>query len=427
MPPRSLSSPEANDVASHGAPSPATSPLVSVVVPFANDAAHLPRTLANLAQLDYPSLEFIFVNDAATDTSPKVVQHWISSLPESSIKRASNAASSHNWSARMRVSSAGTESDSVAGSTTPPPRVGVALAREHGVSLARGEWVWFCDSDDTFSPQIVSEMISASGNVDMVTCRAIHIEPNGRERLMEGFAEPTVLGHEQLFMAIAGGQVRGYLWNKLFRRSVLDAAVADIAAAHGSPRLSSQSDFMLVSAVAEHAGAAADTRMAARCIPSVGYHYRERAASISTGADLKIANTALCADYFGDKLSQAMQQSGAPPELRRRAGEYFRTWFYRVPCFTTPTHQRWDKQRRKGVQQSISQELTWTGLSHVARGVPELQLPAMPRIAIHGAVQSILGPLGLYNLGYALLRKGIAAVQKVRQFVEKIRGKGSRS
>lgn len=384
--------------------------LVSVIIPFADDAAHLPRTLACLSRLDYPELEFIFINDASNDGSVGLIEDWIAAETRADTIRAEQANASptrRNWNARCTRAS--------------ECRVGVALAREHGVAQARGEWVWFCDSDDTFTPHIVSDMVAActdtASYTDLVICRAVHIEPGGRHRLMEGFDSPTQLNRSELFTAIAGGRVRGYLWNKLFRKSVLVAAIQQIAcqqiasqqpddhrSARQQPaRLSSQSDFLLVVAAAEHVNTAV-------CIPTVGYYYCERTASISTGSDLKIANTATCANYFVGKLIAALDSS----RQAKGASEYFRTWFYRVPCFTTPTHQQWHSERKARVQQAIRKELSWSGLFLLARGVPELDLPAMPRVAVHGVAQKILGPIGLYDASYALLRRIISGAATTR-------------
>lgn len=56
----------------------------SVVIPFRNEEKYLPALLSSFAQLNYPAnlLEFIFIDDASTDSSATIVNKWRLSHPE---------------------------------------------------------------------------------------------------------------------------------------------------------------------------------------------------------------------------------------------------------------------------------------------------------------------------------------------------------
>ncbi|MEO0586406.1 MAG: glycosyltransferase, partial [Planctomycetota bacterium] len=47
-------------------------PAVVIVVPGRNEAEHLPTSLAELCEQDYPDLLVIFVDDASTDATPAI-------------------------------------------------------------------------------------------------------------------------------------------------------------------------------------------------------------------------------------------------------------------------------------------------------------------------------------------------------------------
>ncbi len=59
----------------------------TVIVPFRNESKNLPRLLASLAAIDYPSnnWELILVNDASTDNSLEVIDQCLRSYHISNV------------------------------------------------------------------------------------------------------------------------------------------------------------------------------------------------------------------------------------------------------------------------------------------------------------------------------------------------------
>ena len=91
-------------------------PLVSVVIPTFNNAALLPGTLDGAKRQTFGNLEVIVVDDGSTDDTGDVVSHC---YPEIVYCHQSNH--------------------------------GQAAARNKGASLARGDYVAFCDHDDVWN------------------------------------------------------------------------------------------------------------------------------------------------------------------------------------------------------------------------------------------------------------------------------------
>lgn len=337
-------------------------PQVSVVMPFADAADHLPRALAGLAALRYPTLEFILVDDGSADGSAELAAEWAAGRDDATV-------------------------------LTMPTHGGVAAARDAGVAAADGDYVWFCDADDEWDPQIVARLVEA-GPADLVCCRAVRHEAGGRVQVMEGVVRDARLDSADLAAALLSGLVRGYLWNKLIRRDVLVAAIADAA---GRDRLSSQDDFLLMLDVARHARSAV-------LIPFIGYRYLERAGSISTGSALRLANTAACADAALRELPLRLHVG--PPRGVAVTAEGFRTWFHLVPCLATPVHQRWPASEVERVHLELLPQLTMRGLVDAWR-------MGHPRVAVHGLALKVLGPIGAYPVVYRMLRAGIDGLAAV--------------
>lgn len=91
---------------------------VSVVIPVRNGAAYLAEAVTSVRAQTHPVLEIIIVDDGSTDDTPAVI-----AALEGDIR-----------SVRQATGGAG-------------------AARNHGASLARGDWLAFLDADDLWAPR----------------------------------------------------------------------------------------------------------------------------------------------------------------------------------------------------------------------------------------------------------------------------------
>lgn len=94
-------------------------PLVSVVMPVYNDEDLIRRAVQSVLFQTYANLELIVVNDGSTDKTMEILQNMDD--PRIRIVQQTNQ--------------------------------GVAIARNHGVGVARGELIAFLDSDDLWFPK----------------------------------------------------------------------------------------------------------------------------------------------------------------------------------------------------------------------------------------------------------------------------------
>jgi len=113
-------------------------PLVSVVVPAYNCAKYISDTLISLFNQDYPNIEIIVVNDGSKDGTLELLKTYGDRI--------------------VLINQSNT---------------GAPGARNNGIRAARGEFISFCDSDDLWVPQKVSDQISYlkhHPSVGMVYC-----------------------------------------------------------------------------------------------------------------------------------------------------------------------------------------------------------------------------------------------------------------
>ena len=124
--------------------------LVSVIVPVYNREHLVDKTLDSILYQSYGHVEIVAINDGSTDGSLSVLSAYAQRYPGKIIViNQSNA--------------------------------GQVRARNKGIAVARGEYVAFLDSDDTWDQQKLSRQIPLfKGNVGLVYSGINEVDPAGR-------------------------------------------------------------------------------------------------------------------------------------------------------------------------------------------------------------------------------------------------------
>jgi glycosyltransferase involved in cell wall biosynthesis len=182
-------------------------PTVSVVMPVFNGAAGIADSLAGIEGQTYGDFEVLIVDDGSTDGTSEVLGEYARTSPRVRLFRL-------------------------------PENRGVAVARNTALTMARGRYVWLIDHDDDWSPDFLRVMVGAAEETgaDVVVCGAGRRNPDGSPGgVIE--AARAWSGEEPggYLRRLLTGEVKGYLWNKLFRRELFGP--------DPFPPLSSQSDF----------------------------------------------------------------------------------------------------------------------------------------------------------------------------------------
>ena len=91
-------------------------PEISVIVPVYNTEKHLMRCVKSIVDQTYTDFELILVDDGSSDGSPEICDEWT------------------GRDCRIHV--------------THKKNGGASSARNAGLAIAKGKWVFFSDSDD---------------------------------------------------------------------------------------------------------------------------------------------------------------------------------------------------------------------------------------------------------------------------------------
>lgn len=137
-----------------------TMPEVSVIIPSYNRAAVLEKSVRSVLAQSFAALELIVVDDGSTDETKQVVE---------GIR-----------DPRLRYVS--------------QQNAGACAARNHGVSLARGKYIAFHDSDDLWHKDKLEKQLKVlqETHADIVVCKMNQYRSDGTavcypKRIREGF------------------------------------------------------------------------------------------------------------------------------------------------------------------------------------------------------------------------------------------------
>lgn len=172
-------------------------PLVSIVVPVYNAERYLADLLECISDQTYSALEVILVDDGSTDSSFRICENW--------------ARSDDRFRALRQ------------------PNLGAGVARNTGMSLARGEYVICMDADDLIAPDMIEKMVQpclADPDIQVVLCGLDEYIDATREYRNASWAinAQTISARVPFSprdIPFLFEQVVGYPWNKLVRKNLV--------------------------------------------------------------------------------------------------------------------------------------------------------------------------------------------------------------
>ena len=232
-------------------------PAISVIIPMYNTEQYIEECLQSLLNQTLKNFEVIVVNDCSTDNSVAVVQKMITAFDEKKIKL--------------------TVATNKANSGCP------GIPRNFGMTIAKGKYIYFLDSDDFLSEDVLENFykVAEEFKADVVQAKLVfnYKEVDGKFEnvtVSTDSAEITAKPTLEIFdiaKRIDGNIVvkyGGLVWNKIFRREFL------IENEIKFPAININEDLIFSVLVLVYA------KNYVR-IPSIGYHYRWHSSSITRG------------------------------------------------------------------------------------------------------------------------------------------------
>lgn len=163
--------------------------MISVIVPVYNASSQLPRCIESILNQTYQDFELLLMDDGSSDNSLQICQDY------------------EARDSRIRVY---THKNS-----------GVSVTRNWGISLARGQYVEFADSDDYLRENALETLLSAleAENADLSMCGLSEIGPNGEVQNIPRIQKTVALENlEQEYPEIFERYLLNSPCNKLYKK-----------------------------------------------------------------------------------------------------------------------------------------------------------------------------------------------------------------
>lgn len=164
-------------------------PLVSIIVPIYNASAYLRDCLDSILRQSYNNIEVILIDDGSTDESGIICDKYASSFSQIKIFHQKNCGSS--------------------------------AARNKGLEVAVGDYLYFVDADDWIDGGSVELLVSEiqKNDSDLLISAFYYNEDKYQPNKASSF-NPIVIISE-LFEGQKG--IEGGLWNKFIKRTLMDS------------------------------------------------------------------------------------------------------------------------------------------------------------------------------------------------------------
>ncbi len=164
---------------------------VSIIVPVYNVELYIENCLNSLLNQTYSNYEIILINDGSTDSSIEICNKY----NDKKIKKINQI------------------------------NKGVSIARNVGISCATGQYIMFVDADDIVSKNYIENLVTSieKSSTDMVICKYT----KEKDELMNSESSKNTEGkiinaNTILERMIENNLQEGYLWNKIFKKSIID-------------------------------------------------------------------------------------------------------------------------------------------------------------------------------------------------------------
>lgn len=168
-------------------------PLISIIIPIYNVEKYLGKCIESIVNQAYQNIEIILIDDGSTDSCPLLCDSWVKLDARVKVIHKSNG--------------------------------GLSDARNAGMHIAHGDYVAFIDSDDWIETDAFEKMLNRmlEDNSDVVSCGVKWVSDDDDvlyEVSVE--ADEVIDTHAAMSEIIADRKLKQHVWNKLYKRDLIE-------------------------------------------------------------------------------------------------------------------------------------------------------------------------------------------------------------
>lgn len=180
--------------------------LISIIIPVYNVEAYLAECLNSILKQEYTNIEIIAVDDGSTDSSSNILQKYAKQDKRITVLR--------------------------------KPNGGIASARNYSLRYAKGNYIFFVDSDDLIAPNAIQTLVSIAEmhkadivsfgfkkfykDTDIQKISSLNTKP---ARMIDRQEMFRICFDENFKTKCSNG---AYTWARLFKKNVLNDLTFDV-------------------------------------------------------------------------------------------------------------------------------------------------------------------------------------------------------
>ena len=170
-------------------------PLITVIVPVYKVLPYLRRCVDSILHQTFTDFELILVDDGSPDGCGAVCDEYAAQDPRVRVIHKENG--------------------------------GLSSARNAGLAVARGELIWFIDSDDHIDPGLLEQAAEGIRGYDMVSFDFCSVDEDGSvlQRFRYRYGPASWENEQELFdyyLDVYFRRAIWSVWSRLFRKSIID-------------------------------------------------------------------------------------------------------------------------------------------------------------------------------------------------------------
>jgi len=177
---------------------------ISVIIPIFKVEKFVERCIYSLLEQSFDDIEYIFVDDCSPDKSIQILKNALSLYP-------------------YRLNQVKI--------LTHMENKGLPSARNSGLSIAKGDYIFHCDSDDWVEKDMLQSLydVAIQEDADIVWCDwYLSFEKNERYMTQPRYTTPI-----DALKGILSGVMKYNVWNKLVKRSLYEENHIQFPTGHG--------------------------------------------------------------------------------------------------------------------------------------------------------------------------------------------------
>lgn len=177
---------------------------ISVIIPIYKVENYLNRCIESVVRQSYQNLEIILINDGSPDNCPKLCDEWKEKDSRILVVHKENG--------------------------------GLSDARNAGMAIMTGEYVFFIDSDDWIHKDTLKTLVQIQKkyDADIVECKALPTDKEVQDKGLD-FEEIEITEFETksaMAALLRENPLKQTVWNKLYKRNMVEGIEFAVAKYH---------------------------------------------------------------------------------------------------------------------------------------------------------------------------------------------------